>query len=224
MFLLLIPGIFSLMYKFSSDTHYDGNRIRLSKNPSYFYTVAISLIWPTLAVFNITAPIIAQSKFHSINVAAVMEFLIGAATAIIGFCHIVTTRYLNHVSRILCVFLILLISTLLIYLYPDYLIIIFTSTFIIGITFGYLRIELRAFLAKNFTPEQASEIVSKGNSWSGPLVLIYCLAYYFNSRSNGILDVSIIFPLSFIIGAAIISYLLISDSKSVQEVVDEFCN
>jgi hypothetical protein len=208
-----VPLISQLQFKSDKQTNINYN---LKKSPSLIYTIALSLIWPTIAVFNITAPILAKSQFNSINVAGVMEFLIGSAMALIGFFHITTIRYLNHYKRISYVYTSLIASASLIFLFPYSLKTIFISTFVIGLSFGYLRIELRAFLSQKFSSEQAGEIVACANSWSGPLVLIYCLLFYFESGFRNAQEISIVFPLSFIIAASIISFLLVFDSKPIE--------
>lgn len=216
--ILLTLGIVPLLFKlpFQNDEHRNiGHKSK--KNPSIIYTVAFSLIWPTLAIFNTTAPILAKSQFESINVVGVMEFLIGLAMAIIGFSHIFTMRYMDHFKRMISVFFLLVGSTSLIFLFPNSLKVIYISTFIVGLTFGYLRIELRAFLSHKFSSEEAGDIIARANSWSGPLVLIYCGIFYFESSLRISQEVSVVFPLSFIILASIMCYLLISDSKFIKE-------
>lgn len=220
MLFLLAPGIVPFYLKLSSEnTVNDDSHCKNTKSPSIIYTLAFSLIWPTIAIFNITAPILAKNQFNSINVAGFMEFVIGSAMAIVGIYHVATIRYMNQFKRIGLCFFMLASSTILIFLFPFSLRTILFSTFIIGITFGYLRIELRAFLAHKFSSEDAGKIIARANSWSGPLVLIYCVAYYFDSGLRGSEQISIIFPLSFIIASSIICLLLISDSKLTTEEV-----
>ncbi|KTD13215.1 MFS transporter [Legionella jamestowniensis] len=217
MVILLIPATISLFLNINFQNENEKNGRELKNNPSIIYTIALSLIWPTIVIFNITAPLLAKNQFDSINIAAIMEFLIALAMAAIGFCHILTIDYMSHFKRIIYVSIILFCSATSIFLFPNSLKIIFISTFFIGLSFGYLRIELRAFLSQKFSSEDAGEIVARANSWSGPLVLIYCLLYYFDSTLRSYHQISIVFPLSFIVGASIISFLLISDTEAMKE-------
>ena len=182
------------------------------------YVLAFAMIWPTLAIFNISAPVLSKIEFGSINVAGTMEMLIGLATALAGFLHPLATKLLTHKKRVLYIFFTLSFFTLLIYFYPNMLSVVFIGTFFTGLTFGYLRVELRTFLSRRHTPKVAGEIVAAANSWSGPLVLIYCLIFYFNASSGIQKGVSIAFPISFIIAGIVFCLFLLSNSQYQEDI------
>ena len=213
-----IPWVVLIVFKKFPQMDIPVEKKQYSKrNPSIMYTMALSLIWPTIAIFNIAAPMIAKNQFDSINVVGVMEFLISSSMALIGFFHITTMSHMNHFKRIIMVLFMLFSSSILIYLYSNSLMTIFISTFVIGLSFGYLRIELRAFLSQKFSSEEAGEIIARANTWSGILVLVYCLLYYLESLFRNSHGISIVFPLSFILGGCVICILLLNEPHVERE-------
>ena len=178
------------------------------------YILAFALIWPTLAIFNISAPLLAMHSYHSINVAATMEVLLGVATIAVGLAHPYTTKYFE--KRTWLVLLILILSVLLMYYFSNLLLIVFLGTFFTGLSFGYLRIELRAFLCVRFKPVAVGEIVAASNSWSAPLLMVFCFVFYLYARnSNGIVHgLTFAFPLSFALTAIVFFIVLFKDRKT----------
>jgi hypothetical protein len=162
---------------------------------------------------------LAKLEYHSIYVAGGMEMIMGLSAAAAGFFHSKISKVLTFKNRLFFAFVALIFFSLLIYIYSGLLSIVFIGTFFIGFNFGYLRVELRTFLSKHFHPDTAGEIVSAANSWSGPLVLLYCLIFYLNASSSGIeKGLNITFPISFIIVAFFFCALLLSDMKYIEKV------
>jgi len=194
---------------------YDTQSVQKDKRIACIF--AFAMIWPTLAIFNISAPILSKLEYHTINVAGTMEVLIGLATALAGFLHPLTTKFLTHRKRLTYILLTLIFFITFIYFYPGILVIVFIGTFFTGLTFGYLRVELRTFLSRRYTPKVAGEIIAAANSWSGFFVLIYCLIFYFNASSGIQKGITVVFPMSFVIAAIVFYSLLLSDSRYQEE-------
>lgn len=188
-----------------------------SKRGRAAYVFAFALIWPTLVIFNISAPVLAKLQYHTIGVAAMMEVFIGLATALAGFLHPTLTRLCTHKQRLAVVFIGLALSSITIYSLPAKLAVVLLCTFLIGLTFGYLRVELRTFLSRRYSPKVAGEIVVSANSWSAPLVLLYCLGFYFNASMGASKVVMFAFPLSFILVGVVFCWLLLSDVRYQEE-------
>lgn len=189
----------------------------IDKGKKLAYVLAFSMIWPTLVIFNISAPILSKLQYHTINIAGTMEVLIGFATALSGFVYPSLTKFSTSNKRLFSVLILLSFFTMLIYLAQGSIMSVYIGTFFTGLTFGYLRVELRTFLSRRYTAKVAGEIVAAANSWSAPLVLIYCLLFYFNANTGVQKGITILFPLSFIITALIFIFLLFVESKYNEE-------
>jgi hypothetical protein len=178
------------------------------------YILCFALIWPTLTIFNISIPVLAKSPiYNSINVAGLLEILIGAATASAGLLHGVVTNVGTYRQQISVVCTLFIMSLLTSYFFAMHLWVISISIFLLGLSFGYLRVELRAYLSRRFPPSVGGEIIAAANSWSAPLVIIYSLLLYLNINYFTVHGLAICFPLAFFLCAAIFVYVINAESR-----------
>lgn len=180
-----------------------------NKGDIFWYVLAFALIWPTLVIFNISIPVLAYSGvYKTINVAGLLEVLIGFGTATAGFTHHYLVKIYTKRTRNFSVVFLLFISTIVSYSMRSYLLLIAISIFLLGLTFGYLRVELRTQLSIKFNPKQAGELIAKANSWSGPLVIFYSACFYLEINSFFQQGLTFLFPLSFMSCALVFLYVL----------------
>lgn len=180
------------------------------------YIAAFSLIWPTLVIFNISAPLLAKTQYNSINIAGIMEVIIGATMAIAGFSHAWITKILTHQTRVYGFFSILATGIFTVYFFDTFKSLVFTGVALTGLSFGYFRVELRSFLSRRFSAKTAGQIVASANSWSAPLILLCCCVFYINSMIEENKGILIALPCIFIITGLIFCVVLLKD-KNLQE-------
>lgn len=223
---LIISATFIIASIFSLAALFNVNKKNIISNNSpvvmdnqidkrrFLYVLGFALIWPTLTVFNLSIPVLAKTEYNSINVAGFLEILIAMATVIAGFLHPYVTQAITFHKRTLLVFTTLFIALFVTYLFNANFLLISFGIFLLGLTFGYLRIELRTYLSQQFEPKVAGEIVAAANSWGGILVIIYAGLFYICTQIQGSNGLSLIFPISFILCAAIFTYILNIEAKN----------
>lgn len=188
--------------------------LNISDNRKLRYIIGFALIWPTLTIFNLSIPVLAKKEYHSINVAGFLEILLALATVIAGLIHPYITKTIVFQKRTLIIFLTLFIATLSIYINNSNIIHLALSIFLLGLTFGYLRIELRAYLSQCFEPRIAGEIISSANSLGGLLVIIYAGVFYLCAQLQNENNLTLIFPISFVLCSALFIYILYYEDKN----------
>jgi hypothetical protein len=179
-----------------------------TNNRRFWYVLGLALIWPTLTIFNLSIPVLAKTEYNSINVAGFLEILLAMATVIAGLIHPYITRAIVFHKRTLLIFVTLFIATSATYIYNSNFILVSLGIFLLGLTFGYLRVELRAYLSQHFEPKAAGEIVAAANSWGGLLVIIYAGLFYVCTQIQNKSGLTLTFPISFILCAALFIYIL----------------
>ena len=180
----------------------------VTQHQRLLYILGFAIIWPTLTIFNISTPVLAKFQFNTIEVAAIMEALISLAMAFAGFFHPLLIKLKSSLFRAYIVAGLLVLSSISMYLLDYSAIAVLVGTFLLGASFGYLRVELRAYLAKHYESNKAGHILAIANSWSGPLVIIYSLMFYLNSKMVAVKGLTISFPITFIICASLFLVIL----------------
>lgn len=201
---------YTIFIKNSQDEYFQNNFKK------FLYIIAYALIWPTLVVFNISAPIVSKTAYHSMNIAGSMEILIGLGSAFSGIIHTVFIGlFKSDFNRIYLASFLLIFLPTLIYFFNNHIVIMLASTFGIGIVFGYLRIELRAYIARFFNPKVGGSIIAFANSISAIFVAIYAFLFYVNSTIQINKSILISFPLCFIVVSLVYLYVLIFDKNNI---------
>jgi hypothetical protein len=152
-------------------------------------------------------------EYNSINVAGFLEILIAMATVIAGFIHPYITQSTAFQNRTLLVFITLVIASSITYIGNRNFVLVSLGVFLLGLTFGYLRVELRAYLSQRFEPKVAGEIVAAANSWGGLLVIIYAGFFYLCTQIQVERGLTLTFPISFVLCAALFIYILSYEVK-----------
>jgi len=168
------------------------------------YVLGFALIWPTLTIFNICIPLLAKSSaYNSIHIAGILDALIGCGMATIGFLYAKLNRFLTLQIRNTIALAALIISALATYVLSTHFILISISIFFLGLSFGYLRTQMRMKLSEKFSVQQAGSIVAKANMFSALFIIIYAAIFYINNRYINPNHLSIALPLSFFVFALI---------------------
>jgi hypothetical protein len=213
-------SIFSLRaQKYFKTAVSNNNPVELKKtaldkrnNEKFWYTFSYALIWPTLTIFNISIPILAKFPiYNSINVAGFLEILMALATAVAGFAHpyiTKTTKNIFSLSQAIIIFFVLLCSLLISYIYQNNIFFLCSGIFLLGMSYVYLRVELRAHLSRRFEPQIGGKIIATANSWSGLLVILYTLLFYFNANIGKPHRMNISFLVSFLFSAIVFVFVL----------------
>ncbi len=173
------------------------------------YVLGFALVWPTVAIFNISIPLLAKSHaYHSINVAGLLELLVGGSKVIVGFLYARLALHTAVKHRALTAGLTLALAAGVMYIGHGRLSIASVATFLLGSSFGLLRTDLRQQLARQFSPEVAGLVVAQANSWSALFVTVYG-ALFWLIASYSQQAFSPLFPLAYSVIAIIFTAILL---------------
>jgi hypothetical protein len=147
---------------------------------------ALASIWPAIAVFNMVIPILAKRYLaHGIDSAAWLEMVFGGAMAVVGFgLPALKRRYPALGFRRLVVVCGALGLALFALGYRAELLVMAGAT-LLGLAYGFARIEVRATLAKLYPAAVAGGVVATANAVSAPLVVLAVLLAYVDFQGRG---------------------------------------
>ncbi len=144
-----------------------------------WYVFAFALVWPTVALFNMAAPLIAKNfLLGDIDIAAALEAVLAAAIALSGALYPKFTALLPVQLRNKVMIAVLVVAAMTLSLGSQKFLLVSLGLVLTGIAWGWFRVESRSYLARVFTPEQAGAIVANANALSAPLVIAYLMIYY----------------------------------------------
>lgn len=141
--------------------------------------VALASIWPAIAIFNMVIPIIAKNYLASgLDGAAWLEFVFGGAMAVTGFGLAALKRRFPGLDLAMVALPLAALGLGLFAVGFQSEALALTATGIIGICYGFMRIEIRAALAMRYSAVTAGSIVASANALSAPFVLIAVMIGY----------------------------------------------
>jgi hypothetical protein len=175
---------------------------------AWLSVVALASIWPTIAIFNMVVPIIAKRYLaRGIDSAAWLEFAFGGSMAVIGFTLVALRRRFGarRIAQVLAVAA--TIGCLAFALGFRVEAIILAATCLIGVCYGFARIEVRAALSRRYAAADAATIIASANALSAPLVVGAVLVAYaeFSLRAGESARVSWTLPIAFAVSIALLS-------------------
>jgi len=152
--------------------------------------LAFSLIWPTLAVFNMAVPLVSNKYYtDGLNVAVALEVALALGSALAGVFYSKLSKILFNESLVAVG---IAIICLCIEFFKTNMYLLSISIFLLGLFYGTLRISSRAYLAKNISPDEVGNLISKANALSSLLVAAYLYLFYIENKSTGSLFVMMI--------------------------------